>query len=295
MGWLISVVAVVASSYFIKRLPFIHPAIVAIFYSLPDIDGLLVAALSLAVIFVTDDLKRLENHRTFRLVLFLLLATIGILGVASSAIQKQAEKQEAEAERAKLTDQVSSLIAQQGKALREAKDAHDEAVHAKDETISARGDLATAKADLAKQILRSQGVLSTNINQYRTDTTSAVARVMRPPRTLGSKRADFIKMLTVSGTHDVAISAARGNEESLHFATEIEGAFKQAGWTIVRTKYPFIIKDAIGLAIWVQSAANLTPDQVVVATAFKNIGMELTGSPDAATRADAVELYVGLQ
>lgn len=287
--------AVVASSYFIRRLSFIHPAIVATFYSLPDVDGLLVAALSLAVIFVTDDLKRLENHRTLRLVLFLLLTMIGILGVASSAIQKQAEKQETEAERRKLTDQVSSLIAQQGKALQEAKDAYDEAVHAKDETISARVDLAAAKTDLAKQILRSQSVLSTNINQYRTDTTSAVARIIRPPRTLGSERADLIKMLKVGGLHDIAISPARGNVESLNFATEIEAAFRQAGWIIVRTKYPFITKDAVGLGIWVQPTLNLTPDQVVVAQAFKNIGMELNGIPNAATRTDAVELYVGLQ
>jgi hypothetical protein len=113
----------------------------------------------------------------------------------------------------------------------------------------------------------------------------------------------LVRGLTILGIHKVAITPARGNEDALLFASEIESAFTEAGWTIVPTgKLKFITKDAIGLGILVKEAAgggfldsDLTPDQAVIGKAFSSIGMPLTGNPNEnVSAADPVEIYVGL-
>jgi hypothetical protein len=162
---------------------------------------------------------------------------------------------------------------------------------------SAHKELAQTKIDLSGQILKTEANLNTNINQYRTDETTAVSRVLRPARTLGVHKDDLIKALknVTPGIHEVAISSARGNRECLDFANEIEEAFKSAGWTIKRTRFALITKDGVGLQVLIKSINDpLTPDQIVVAVAFKAIGMEMIGGEMNVTDGP-VEVYIGLQ
>src|SRR6201999_3309600 len=85
-------------------------------------------------------------------------------------------------------------------ARNEASGAKDEALAAKAETTGLRADLVVESArrqqaekdlgisvrqsetNLTKQMVRTEGVLKTDINTYRMDTTSAVSKLIRPGR-----------------------------------------------------------------------------------------------------------------
>lgn len=199
----------------------------------------------------------------------------------------------------------------------DAKSAKGEATAARTETGDLRRELAresgrreqaekdlsaavqTTRQVLSGQMAKTESALSTNINQYRADTTNAVGRILRPPRTLGDRRMALIGELrkAIAGPHEVAITLARGNQECLDLYNEIESAFKEAGWSIGRSQFPFITKDGIGLQIQIKSMeGDLRPDQKAVALAFKSIGMQLIGGvqPDMKD-GGPVEIYVGLQ
>jgi len=155
-----------------------------------------------------------------------------------------------------------------------------------------------------QDLQKTESVLSTNINQYRTDTSSAVARIIRPPRTLGDKREMLIRELKTYGPHQIAITTARGSTEAINFSQEIESAFNSAGWTVVPTqKLSFLVRDGIGLRIVIKNLPNnitiqntdLTPDQLAVAKAFFDIGMRADGNPMINGESGVTELFVGLQ
>lgn len=180
-------------------------------------------------------------------------------------------------------------------------------VIAQQQTIaeSAHKDLVTTATTLSGQVQKTEATLATNINQYRNDTTSAVSKIMRPPRSLGDKRAVLVEILKKQGPHEIAITPAHGSEEALAFANEIESAFTEAGWKIVRTKkYVFMIRDGIGLEIITKifsgnepsiKWADLTPEQSVVGQAFQAIGFPLQANAQTGGDTGPTELYVGLQ
>jgi hypothetical protein len=155
---------------------------------------------------------------------------------------------------------------------------------------------------LTSQLSRTETNLSKNITQYRTDTSTAVSKILRPGRTLGDRRAVFVRELMKAGAgkHEVAISEARGNQECLDFAKELETAFTEAGWHLARTHFGLLIRDGEKLRLIIKTGSNtpggLTPDQLVVAQAFDSIGMTLQGNEvDNISNEWPVEVYVGLQ
>ena len=156
-----------------------------------------------------------------------------------------------------------------------------------------------AAADNAhKDLHTTQEVITSDIDQYRSDTTSAVGKLLRPERTLGGKRAAFVAALKSSGPHEFAITPARGNRESTDFANELEAAFKEAKWTEVPTQVAFIIKDGEGIGMWIHDwkITPLNAAQLAAGSAFNAIGMQLTGNEAAQVKSSGpADIYVGLQ
>jgi hypothetical protein len=152
---------------------------------------------------------------------------------------------------------------------------------------------------LSRQMSQTETVLSSNINTYRTDTTNAVSRLVRPGRSFSpSQRRLLVEQLGKHGPREVAITPARGNQECLDFANAIESIFLEAKWRVVRTKlFVFVITDASDLRIAVKGTADrdLTADQMAVARAFKEAGMQMEANVMPEMKDGPVEIYVGLQ
>jgi hypothetical protein len=171
------------------------------------------------------------------------------------------------------------------------------ALAAENETKQARAEAREATTTTQKLINKKSTETRSTILQWRSDTETAVGKILRPERTLGDKRAALIQELQKAAPNKVAITPARGNQDCLDFANEIESAFKEAGWDVVGTeKMAFITKDAVGLGIVVKGTTDkeLRPDQIAVARAFYSIGMQLIGDPSETGDKGPVELYIGL-
>jgi hypothetical protein len=84
-----------------------------IFYSLPDVAGILLAALSLAVFFVPKLSDKLREHVTVGIIAAVVLALIGVGGVVSNSVQKHADQEAAKKERDQLQGQITKLLDQQ--------------------------------------------------------------------------------------------------------------------------------------------------------------------------------------
>jgi hypothetical protein len=149
--------------------------------------------------------------------------------------------------------------------------------------------------------------LQHNLTLYRNDTTSAVARVMRPPRSLGASRDALVAALKSFAPQEIAITPAHGSQEAIAYAEELKSAFTDAGWTVVRTqKFLFIIQDGIGLKLVTKPlddvadgepvpANDLTPGQLAVGRSFDYAGTVLNPFPMPKGDTGVTELYVGLQ
>jgi hypothetical protein len=87
------------------------PRIVAllqpVFYFLPGFVGYFLAACGLSALFLTNELKKLENHRILGFVLAGIIALGGLVAVVSDSVQKG----QAETDRLQLTGQIGTLIA----------------------------------------------------------------------------------------------------------------------------------------------------------------------------------------
>jgi hypothetical protein len=310
----ILLVAILFSIFEVPRMPRTLHLLRFSFDLLPDLAAIflavVLAAVGIALLFLPEELKRLEEHRRVRVFIAAALLGIGVIfgvgGVVSDLVQKHEEREQAEADRnatqaerstleahaTLLGKEVTQLLAEQFATAGEARSARSEAQ-------SARAELGVAKRELSGQISQTETILTTNINQYRSDTTSAVGRMLRPARTLGDKRSALINELkkATAGPHEVAITLAHGNQECLDLYNEIESAFKEAGWTIGRSQFFFITKDGTGLQLQIKSMSDsLRPDQMAVALAFKTIGMQLIGGVQSDMKdGGPVEVYVGLQ
>ena len=245
--------------------------------------------------------------RSRRLLLFIAgtLAAFTLVGIAlhwTSGKVMEATKQRKQLAQLDgvpaLQDQVKQIpvLQQQIDTLKRQNDIANSNLQAKQDIVER---LARA---LTSQLSRAEINLSHNINQYREDTSTAVSKILRPGRTLGNKRAALIHELQKvgGGAHEVAISAARGSQECLAFANEIESAFREAGWRLTRTHFGLTIKDGEQLQITIKTGSNtlsgLTQNQLTVARAFNSIGMPLIGGEQDTMNNDwPVEIYVGLQ
>jgi hypothetical protein len=84
-----------------------------VFNLLPDLTGYFFAMAGVALLFMPDDLKKLEDYRRTRLVIAALIFLVGLGAVISNSAQKTADRKESDSKSQKLTDQVTSLIGQQ--------------------------------------------------------------------------------------------------------------------------------------------------------------------------------------
>lgn len=159
----------------------------------------------------------------------------------------------------------------------------------------------------AERAHKDSTTLSSNIMQYRDDTTSAVAKIIRPGRTLGDLRTTFVSALKQMAPHDIAITPARGSTEAITYTEELRAAFKEGGWTIVPTqKLVFMVQDGLGLRVMTKPlpgvadnspipANDLTAGQLAVGKAFASIKLTVTANPIENGDKGVTELYVGLQ
>lgn len=106
--------------------PRIVSVLLPIFNLLPDITGYFFAMAGVALIFMPDDLKKLEEYRRTRLVIATLIFLIGLGAVISNSAQKAADKRESDGKSQKLTDQVTSLIGQQSILVAQVKNLTDQ-------------------------------------------------------------------------------------------------------------------------------------------------------------------------
>jgi hypothetical protein len=169
-----------------------------------------------------------------------------------------------------------------------ADSARDEARTAKEETQAARRDLAAAKAEI-----------NTNVTQYRTDTSNAVSRILRPPRSITTEqRAQLRTALVGLGPHEVGLRHAQGSDEAEVYRIELSQVFTDAGWMLKPL-------DRIRLLVWgnqghglmvMESEASGPPKDLAdqVEGALKSAGLEVSGRVIAPIDS-GVELYIALQ
>ena len=257
--------------------------------------------------FLPEELKRLETQRRSRVIIATILLGIGVVfgigGVVSDLVQKHEEKVAAAADRiaaqkerealeshaTTLSDQVTKLLGEQTAAANDARDARKE-------TKAARAELSVAKKELSGQILKTESTLSTNINQYRTDTTTAVGKILRPPRTLTSEqRLKITNALRKAGVHEVAIRHSQGSDESQQYTDALSEAIKDAGWIFRRPKFLINDTEMHGVVILVPDANNVTDGANQLWNALKSAGLEVTGLEITGLEKDTFDLMVGLQ
>jgi hypothetical protein len=149
--------------------------------------------------------------------------------------------------------------------------------------------------------------LKDNLALYRNDTSSAVARAIQPPRSLGAAKGLLVAALRSFGPQEIAITPAHGSREALDYANELTSAFTEAGWTVVRTQqFVFMITDGIGLQLVTKPLndlkdgeqvpdKDLTAGQMAVGRSFARAGMVLRANPMGKGDTGVTELYVGLR
>jgi hypothetical protein len=80
------------------------------FSFLPGLTGYFFAMAGVALLFMQDDLKKLDEHRAIRLFIAAFIFLVGLGAVVSDSVQKSQDKAEAQHERDELTKQVLTLI-----------------------------------------------------------------------------------------------------------------------------------------------------------------------------------------
>jgi hypothetical protein len=58
------------------------------FYLLPGLVGYFLAACGLSAVFLTNELKRLENHRTISIIFAVIIILVGLAAVVSDSAQR---------------------------------------------------------------------------------------------------------------------------------------------------------------------------------------------------------------
>jgi K+-sensing histidine kinase KdpD len=84
-------------------------ALTPLFDAVPDLAGILLAALSLAVFFLPEEMDKLKNHRKTRVATACVLICMGIGGVISNAVQRARNKAEAEQSKIEAKHQTDRL------------------------------------------------------------------------------------------------------------------------------------------------------------------------------------------
>jgi len=94
-------------------IPRVVSILLPIFNLLPDVTGYFFAMAGVALLFMSDYLKKLDDYRKTRLLIAAIIFLVGLGAVISNSAQKTADKKESDSKSQKLTDQVTSLIGQQ--------------------------------------------------------------------------------------------------------------------------------------------------------------------------------------
>src|SRR5205814_10303303 len=82
--------------------------------------------------------------------------------------------------------------------------------------------LTDAQREIASRIATTEKSVNSNINQYRSDTTSAVGKLLRPPRKLtAEQRTALIANLKRAGSYSLGIRHAEGSLESQQYLDEL--------------------------------------------------------------------------
>jgi hypothetical protein len=136
-AWKVFLVAILTAIFavLLREIPKM-PRTLSVFRSVfdftPGIAGYFVAAGGVALLFMTDDLKRLEKYRKTRLGIAAIVFMLGLGAVVSDNAQKlderkaaKAERDESDGDRHALTKQVTELITQQAVLQAEVKSFSD--------------------------------------------------------------------------------------------------------------------------------------------------------------------------
>jgi hypothetical protein len=87
------------SRHYVPGMPLVAKTLVGFYSLLPGITSYLFATAGFALMFMPDDLKKLERHRTARLIIAAVLMLLGLGAVLSESVQKSEEATAANAER----------------------------------------------------------------------------------------------------------------------------------------------------------------------------------------------------
>ena len=104
-------VAFVVASRTVPQMPRARAVLKPVFNLLPGVAGYFLAMAGVALLFMSEELKRLERHRKMRVAFAALVFAVGLGAVVSDSAQKAEDKATAQAERKELMKQISTLIA----------------------------------------------------------------------------------------------------------------------------------------------------------------------------------------
>jgi hypothetical protein len=101
----------VLATFTVPHMPRTLSVLRPVFNLLPGVAGYFLAMAGVALLFMTEELKKLEGHRKIRLAFATLVFAVGLGAVISDSAQKASDKAEAQSERDALMKQISTLIA----------------------------------------------------------------------------------------------------------------------------------------------------------------------------------------
>ena len=123
---LFATILFVSAARKLTSFPRVVAVLLPIFNLLPDVTGYFFAMAGVALLFMPDDLKKLDQHRTIRLIIAAVIFVFGLGAVISNSAQKSADKADSDTKSQKLTDQVTNLINQQTFLTAQVKNLTDE-------------------------------------------------------------------------------------------------------------------------------------------------------------------------
>jgi hypothetical protein len=194
---------------------------------LPDISGILLAALGVSIVFVPETIKALEAKPRIRWVIATFLFAVGLAGMVSSHMQRR----ESEVAQERATKEIED-------AEKAATNANVEATKANESVTAAQREIEIARAE-ARQ---AEDALTELINKRSKETTSALVKlnatteasvkgIPHPRRIPEDMKAAIVAQLSAN-KGIITINFVGGDAESMQFAQDWEGILTRSGWKI---------------------------------------------------------------
>lgn len=253
-------------------------------------------------VFVSLRPPKKERHWHWMLA-FILVGLAGVLTTAwlaktGDAAQRAADREIHEANGSATSASIAATSAASAatKANQAATDANNASVKAQRETEAARNEARKAQTDLSNLINQRSTETKSTITQWRSDTESAVSKILRPPRTLaGEDKTKFISVLKLDKREGMIEVLAAPSEESQHYAGQLILAFKEAGWYVLEFPRHELTHPPDGVLISIRDAKKVPPEADDLTRAFAAIGVKTQGNTSNQIDEGMTILTIGFQ